>query len=190
MKEWLYSIVLALKGKQCATPEEYGKRIAAVSSIICCFDMLIPRPLYIQSIKFDYIADMMSMLTLQPDSENKKCIDYEYMRSLIPQKMEKKVADAISQLCRQLLHTRILQNPEWLYAIPLIHFLRGDCKPFQEPELNPEKMEWGDKNLGLTLVRSWTPDKNIRYKLDHTLPYSGKYSQGKVFAKFVANYIL
>ena len=167
MKEWLYSIVLALKEKQCATPEENGKRISAVSSIICCFHMLSPRPLLIANIACDCIADMMSMLTLQPDSENRKCIDYDYVSSLIPQKM--KVADAISRFCTQLLHKRSLRNPEWLYAIPLIHFLRGDSKPFQEPELNPEKMKWEDKNLGLTVVRGSTHDKDIRCKLNHTL---------------------
>ena len=163
MKEWLYSIVRALKEKQCATPKENGKRIAAVSSIIYCFYMLTPRPLVAKSIPADCLAGMMSMLTLQPDSEKEKCIDYEYMSSLIlSPEMKKKVADAISHFCRELLHSKILQYPQWLYAIPLTHFLRGDCKPFQEPELNPEKMKWGDKHLGLTVVRSWTQDKNIR----------------------------
>ena len=164
MTEWLYSVVLALKGKQCVTQEENGKRIAAVSTVIYCFDMLIPRPLRIESINLDRISDMMSMLTLQPDTENQKCIDYEYMSSLIPQNSRKKAADAISQFCRQLLHKRNLHSPQWLYAIPLIHFLREDCKPFQAPELNPEKMKWEDKNLGLSVVRSQTHDKDIRYE--------------------------
>ena len=164
MKEWLYSVVLALNAKQCATQEENGKRIAAVSSVIYCFDMLSPRPLLIEGIHFDCIADMMSMLTLRPDTENRKCIDYEYIDSLIPQNSKKKAAEAINRFCVQLLHNRKLQSPQWLYAVPLIHFLRGDCKPFQVPELNPEKMMWGDKNLGLSAVRSQTHDKAIKYK--------------------------
>jgi len=28
-------------------------------------------------------------------------------------------------------------------ALPLGHFLRGNCEPFGKPELNPEKIYWG-----------------------------------------------
>ena len=33
---------------------------------------------------------------------------------------------------------------EWLFAIPLLHFLRRDSKPFEEPDIagSYNKLEW------------------------------------------------
>lgn len=32
----------------------------------------------------------------------------------------------------------------WLFAVPLLHFLRGDSKPFEEPDIEGSynKLEW------------------------------------------------
>ena len=36
------------------------------------------------------------------------------------------------------------QMGEWLFAIPLLHFLRGDSNPFEEPDIvgSYTKLEW------------------------------------------------
>ena len=60
-------------------------------------------------------------------------------------------AKGIENLCNQLMtKTSSLQ---WLFAIPLLHFLRGDSKPFEEPSTlgSPKRLEWwGAQNLQIT----------------------------------------
>ena len=49
-------------------------------------------------------------------------------------------AQSIGFLCNRLKQRP--QSGEWLLALPLYHFLRGNCEPFGKPELNPEKIYW------------------------------------------------
>lgn len=165
MKLWLLSIVDDLQTRPNSTPEENGRRIASIVAVIFCFYQLIPRCLRIDDIKLEHISKFLSMLALKPVMEDKKCFDFDYVLDLIDPKCGKAVADAISGFCMHLAHHKTLHNPEWLYAVPLLHFLRKDSFPFQMPELNPEKMLWGDKNLGLGLVRSKTCDKQFGYAI-------------------------
>jgi len=53
-------------------------------------------------------------------------------------------ASAIESLCNELMQHAWTSNPEWLLAVPLLHFLRGDSKPFEEPKLegSPERLAW------------------------------------------------
>jgi len=53
-------------------------------------------------------------------------------------------ASAIENLCNELMQQVRTSNPEWLLAIPLLHFLRGDSKPFEEPKFggSPESLAW------------------------------------------------
>ena len=63
-------------------------------------------------------------------------------------------ASAIERLCNQILEQawNITPDYEWLLAVPLMHFLRGDSKPFEEPEMGgqPDNSAWwGAENLNL-----------------------------------------
>jgi len=51
---------------------------------------------------------------------------------------------AVESLCNQLMKNAWSSNPEWLLAVPLLHFLRGDSKPFEEPDIGvtPESLAW------------------------------------------------
>jgi len=53
-------------------------------------------------------------------------------------------ASAIESLCNKLMQQAWTSNPEWLLAVPLLHFLRGDSKPFEEPKFggSPESLAW------------------------------------------------
>lgn len=53
-------------------------------------------------------------------------------------------ARAIESLCNQLMKRAWTSNPEWLFAVPLLHFLRGDSKPFEEPDIrgSPQDLVW------------------------------------------------
>lgn len=163
MKLWLLSIVEELQTSPSDVPEENGCRIASVIAVICCFYQLIPNYIRMSDIKLDHIAITLSMLALKPVMERKKCFDFDFVLHLIDPKSKKHITDAIGAFCMHLAHSRALQNPQWLYALPLFHFLRKDSLPFQTAEMNPERMQWGDKSLGLKTVRSKTYDKPIGY---------------------------
>lgn len=61
-------------------------------------------------------------------------------------------AGAIESLCNQLIKHTWTFNPEWLLAVPLLHFLRGDTKPFEEPDVggSPQmRAWWGAEKLNI-----------------------------------------
>ena len=67
------------------------------------------------------------------------------------------LANAVFHLCVHLMNSqRKFKNIEWLSAIPLFHFLKGHCQPFDSIEVNPEKITWGEreKELQLNEVKS------------------------------------
>ena len=62
-------------------------------------------------------------------------------------------AQSIGILCSRLKQRP--QSGEWLLALPLGHFLRGNCEPFGKPELNPEKIYWGlEEGLDIREIRA------------------------------------
>ena len=61
------------------------------------------------------------------------------------------MAEAISSLCNDLIKMRKFKTLAWLKAIPLYHFLQGQCHPFQKPEMNPMKIIWWESVGGLEL---------------------------------------
>ena len=170
MKLWLLSIIEEVQARPSDVPEENGRRIASVIAVICCFYQLIPHYIKMSDIKLDHIAVILSMLALKPVMQHKKCFDFDFVLDLIDPKSRKSVAEAIRGFCTHLAHSRTLKNPEWLYAVPLLHFLRQDSSPFQTAEMNPERMQWGDKSLGLKTVRSQTYDKPVGYVIILLLP--------------------
>lgn len=71
-------------------------------------------------------------------------IKFSFIRSAV---------SAIESLCNQCMKDTWTSNPEWLLAIPLLHFLRGDSKPFEEPDTggSPKTLVWwGAQKLNIT----------------------------------------
>ena len=60
-------------------------------------------------------------------------------------------ADEIEKLCNEVMaHPWKLVEEHWLFAMPLLHFLRGDSNPFEEPDIEGyyHRPEWfGAQNL-------------------------------------------
>ena len=153
MNEWLLQVMKELRQVVHNPANQNGKRMASVLSIIFCFDHLIPRYISMSIFKNEDIADMLSMLTLSPNVEQRKCLDYDYVNTLVKPQMRKTLAEAILSFCIQLHHKTFLFQPKWLYAVPLLHFLQGVSQPFGNFELDPQKMKWGDASLGLNSLR-------------------------------------
>ena len=62
-------------------------------------------------------------------------------------------ADGIEKLCNEIMARAWKPVEEdWLFAMPLLHFLRGDSKPFEEPDVEGSyrRPEWfGAQNLNI-----------------------------------------
>ncbi len=157
MIDFLLSIVKQLVGKKIETPLENGKRMLSVITIMCCIWRMVSG-----NIKFKYLLKhysmslFLNMLRLSPDEEHKRCIDWEYLDKNIPAEFRKESYDSVQMFINELSHVDLLSKPEWLYAIPVMHFLKGVSKPFQEFEFDPKEVPFGDKLIGLGAVKMKT----------------------------------
>ena len=89
---------------------------------------------------------------------NPKSCDFLYKYCLIKKKFLcvtfvrfRYAADGIEKLCNEVMVRSWKPIEEgWLFAMPLLHFLRGDSKPFEEPDVEGscDRPEWfGAQNL-------------------------------------------
>ena len=70
----------------------------------------------------------------------------------------------VLQLCRSLIAKSLItimdqiisrSKPiDLLKALPLLHFIRGDCIPNEQLVVQPSKIEWLDDDIQLGSVRS------------------------------------
>lgn len=156
MGSWLLTIIDQLQQFEVTSVEDNGRRMASALTIVFCFYILIPKPLRMDLIPFEYIEKIFYLLFLRPDIDHLTCMDLDFVLSLIPPTNRKEVSDAIIGFSVQLSHHKLLNSPQWLYAIPLIHFLRGTLKPFQKLPCDLHNTTWADKYLGLGHVRKST----------------------------------
>lgn len=61
-------------------------------------------------------------------------------------------------LCNEVMANAWKADREWVFAIPLLHFLRQDSKPFEEPDIagSYNKLEWiGAQKLRIREFQRW-----------------------------------
>ena len=157
MINFLISIGNQLVERKIETPLENGRKMLSVITIMCCISRMVS-----EIIKFNYLLDhhtmslFLIMLRLWPDQVRKRCIDWEYLDKNIPDEFKKESYDSVRMFINELSHAQPLSKPEWLYAIPVMHFLNGVSKPFQRIEFDPKKVPFGDKLITLGAVRRKT----------------------------------
>lgn len=95
------------------------------------------------------------MLRLIPDVENRACIDWEILEAFIYDR--KVTSEAVLSFVVHLSHKKHLLQNEWLFAVPLVHFLCQRSQPFEE------KIQWNVKDniIGWDGIRSRTYDSTI-----------------------------
>ena len=136
-----------------------GKRMASALTIICCFFKIVTK---MDAIPFEHAAALLSMLRLMPDALNQVCVDWELLTELLPGTMKTMAFDAAHGFAVHLSHHKHFNRPEWLYALPVIHFLNGKSEPFQKIEYRPRAIPWGDRIIGLGYVKNFIKDKEIQ----------------------------
>lgn len=146
-----------------ANPFENGRRMSSVLTIICFLDTITPKYLKRDEIPLDNISQLLFMLRLMPDFHpRKKCIDFDYVLSSIPEKYRVKVHESVTGFAVHFIHKRLLNAPEWLYCLPLVHFLSGKSSPFQELNCNPKDLQFVDMTFGFGNIKNKTRNKNYK----------------------------
>ena len=159
---WIFPIVDAVNNNAVSTAEDSGKKVMTAIIIICIVSKLLEtKQLQPRHIPVPYAASMLQMLCLSPDLENKKCIDYEFVRSVIPKHYVKDVTDAISELGNNYLNATAanIEHVEWFYCLPILHFLMNDTKPFETLDLPVEKLVFTNRYLKLGAVYNKVAEK-------------------------------
>ena len=152
-KTWLLSVVKALRKKVVKSAEENAFRMASVVVVIQCFCGVMPSPqLPFESLTVANYSSILSMFWPMADLISHKSLDLEILSNLI-QPNEIAVAKGLITFCKHLAHSKHLKAPEWLYAIPLIHFLTRQSVPFEKPEKKYNKIIWEDAHLELARLR-------------------------------------
>ena len=147
---WIFPIIDTVKNFPVSTPEENGKIVMTAIILICIVGKLLgTKQLQPHDIPVPYAASMLQMLCLSPDLVNKKCLDYEFVRSVIPNHYVKDVTHAISELGNYLITTGNIEHVEWFYCLPILHFLNNNTKPFDTLDLPFEKLVFTDTYLKL-----------------------------------------
>ena len=50
------------------------------------------------------------------------------------------------------------KDPSWLFLVPLLHFLNGDCKPYELPQKAAGHQDFKPVWWGVTLFQDWASD--------------------------------
>lgn len=138
-----------------------GRRILSAIVIICCLNKMVSRCIKLADIPSDRVATLLSMLRVMPDMQNRKCEDWDYVKSFT-ESFRKEAFESVLALTVHLSHTKYFSIPDWMYAIPVVHFLKPVAVPFQEIELDPRKIPWVDKLIDLQTIRSHVSNHNTR----------------------------
>jgi hypothetical protein len=153
-QDWLLSIVKALHKKKIGSAEDNAQRMASTVAVIMCLSEVMPSPqLPWESLSVANYSSILSLLYPVPDLVSQKSLDLEILMKLIHPEEVGVVVRQLTSFCKHLAFTKHLRNPEWLYAIPLIHFMRKRSVPFGKPEKIHNKILWDDSDLDLARLR-------------------------------------
>ena len=146
LSDWIHPVLRILKQARIVTAEDNGHKVAVGITLACVVNGMaqIVKPKLIVSPEI--LSDLMEMLKLMPDEETKKCLDYDFVVDILPSTFQNQAADAICALANQLIQTKDIEQAEWLYCFPLVHFLKQHSKPFESLELPIKTLMKFDKN--------------------------------------------
>ncbi|KAJ7355102.1 hypothetical protein OS493_027891 [Desmophyllum pertusum] len=107
-------------------------------------------------------------LILRPDPKEQTCIAFESLLDRIPCEQWQNLGEAIRVICRHASENHHDRH-DWLFAVPLVHFLTQVSQPFSNSVLLMEKPKdkddtwWGASGFDTESMRKRTFTKN-RYR--------------------------
>ena len=95
---------------------------------------------------------------MMPDISQKTCEDWNFLKGFIPESFRKTAGVALYDFIHHQIQSlsKHFDQPSWLFAIPIAHFMSQASKPFQELQLDPRRIEWGDPIIDLATVKKKT----------------------------------
>lgn len=133
-----------------------GKRMLSATIIIICIYKMIQSGIKIDDISSDNMTTLLSLFCLQPNVQEQKCEDWEYLVTYIPESSKNFVYEAIQKILNHLMCKKFFNQPSWLFAIPVLHFLKQVSHPFKEIEYDFKKIQWKNDYVKLATVRKKT----------------------------------
>lgn len=161
MKNCLLSFIEELQGNTCS-PEEATRRFALALSVIRCFMRMIRSDqLPWKSLPSSDISLIFSSFHL-PNSTSYRSVSIETMCARVIHPLEATIASDLITFCERLANAEHLKEPQWLYAIPLIHFVKQQSSPYEAPKKLGKEINWEDpeSHFGLQHLRRRTLKKN------------------------------
>jgi hypothetical protein len=102
---------------------------AVVSSLVVA--ILIQK--YKLELTTDVLAGILNAMTVLPDLDDHTCPRYQLLNvEFTDSSWKEKAIAAVLCLCQKACSSGSFST-EWLLALPLLHFLRGESEPFQAP---------------------------------------------------------
>ena len=153
MKEWIEEILTVLQSLQSSQHQ-----FISATCVACCLQQC-----HI-SYNLKKLFPLMRMLRVQVDTESRTLPEYTCLCDLLVQRnfryescvyivhiMHRAcyvcvsfsiiIANAVGQLCQQAAKAGIKDaNVDWLFILPLYHFMDGISDPFMPPEYDPERI--------------------------------------------------
>ena len=142
------------------SPKDATRRFVLAISVIRCFRRMGPNEMIWKSLSSSDISQILSTFQLF-DIECYRSVNMDTLFNLI-HPLEEIVTDDLITLCIRLASSEHLKQPQWFYAVPLIHFLRKQSFPFENPEKFGREIKWQDPetDFGLYILRKRTAKKN------------------------------
>ncbi|PFX19442.1 E3 ubiquitin-protein ligase RNF213 [Stylophora pistillata] len=116
-----------------------------VSALVSTLGMVTLFKHYQTELSRELVLTLLRCLSLEADPTEEKCTMYEVVLDEFSEGLRSFAAEGIEVLCNLIMRDDLATDAEtWLFAVPLLHFLRGDSKPFEEPDTEGSynKLEW------------------------------------------------
>ncbi|XP_022800357.1 E3 ubiquitin-protein ligase rnf213-alpha-like [Stylophora pistillata] len=118
---------------------------ARASALVSSLAILLIFKHFKVKLEREYVISLLKCLKLEADPIDQKCTLYEVVLSEFSEGLRESAAIGIEQLCNEIMEEYWKQDAlTWLLAVPLLHFLREDSKPFEKPGVDGSysKLEW------------------------------------------------
>ncbi|XP_022796392.1 E3 ubiquitin-protein ligase rnf213-alpha-like isoform X2 [Stylophora pistillata] len=107
---------------------------------------------------------LLRCLSLAADPARQICTVYEAVLENFSEGLRERAAKGIEELCNRIMAEKRSEADVWLLALPLLHFLRGDSKPFEKLgiEGSHKKLDWfGGQGLKIKEFRRSAENLNL-----------------------------
>jgi hypothetical protein len=125
MKNWLEQVIETL-----AKAENPTQQFVSSVLITCCIHQCLTS----HNLKKEFVMRLLNMLSLSTGIQEK----VSYLMDIIPVQYRPTVSSAFSKLFKDAMGYSGTAVLDWLYVVPLYHFMNGDCKPYMKLECSPK----------------------------------------------------